>query len=74
LTADGGVHNFGAPWHGSAAGKLGTLKAVGLAVDQHTGGYWILVSNGGVKNYSAPWRGSMGNTVGFPPVTAISGA
>lgn len=31
LTSNGGVHNFGAPWYGSAAGKLGRLKAVGLA-------------------------------------------
>lgn len=74
LTANGGVHNFGAPWYGSAAGKLGHLKAIGLAVDQQTGGYWILVSNGGVQNYNAPWKGSMGNVVGFPPVTAISAA
>src|ERR1700683_5507183 len=29
LTPNGGVHNFGAPWYGSDAGKLGKQKASG---------------------------------------------
>ena len=41
LTSNGGVHNFGATWYGSANGTLGSLKAVGLTVDPNTGGYWI---------------------------------
>lgn len=66
------MHNFGAPWYGSAAGTLGNSTAVGLATDPKTGGYWILKSNGGVANYNAPWYGSLAG--GNSTVTAISGA
>jgi peptidoglycan/xylan/chitin deacetylase (PgdA/CDA1 family) len=60
LTSNGGVHNYGAPWFGSMAGKLPAgVKAVGLAVDPVTGGYWILKSNGGVNAFNAPWLGSL---------------
>ena len=73
LTSNGGVHNFGAPWYGSANGTLGSLKAVGLAVDPDTGGYWILKSNGGVANYNAPWYGSLAGQLGAGvKVTAIA--
>jgi hypothetical protein len=68
LTPNGGGHNFGAPWYGSDAGKLGNLKAVGLAEDPQSGGYWILKSDAGVSNYNAPWYGSI---VG--PNTTVSG-
>jgi peptidoglycan/xylan/chitin deacetylase (PgdA/CDA1 family) len=59
LASNGAVYSFGVPGYGSAAGTLGTVKAVGLAVDPKTGGYWILKSNGGVANYNAPWYGSL---------------
>jgi peptidoglycan/xylan/chitin deacetylase (PgdA/CDA1 family) len=73
LTSNGGVHNFGATWYGSANGTLGSLKAVGLAVDPNTGGYWILKSNGGVAQYNAPWRGSLaGKLAAGVKVTAIA--
>ena len=64
LTSNGGVHNFGVPWYGSAAGTLGTAQAVALATDPDTGGYWILKSNGGVANYNAPWYGSLAGQLG----------
>ena len=71
LTSNGGVHAFGAPWYGSANGTLGSLKAVGLAVDNATGGYWILKSNGGVAQYNAPWHGSLtGIASGAAPAIA----
>ena len=74
LTSNGGVHNFGAPWYGSAAGSLpADVTAAGLAADTFTGGYWILKSNGGVDNYNAPWDGSLNGSL--PPgmtVTAIT--
>ena len=74
LLSNGGVANFGVPWYGSAAGKLGTLKAVGIAVDPKTGGYWILKSNGGVANYNAPWYGSLaGRVPAGLTVTGIAG-
>ncbi len=73
LTSNGGVHNFGATWYGSAAGTLGTLRATGLAVDPDTGGYWILKSNGGVASYHAPWYGSLaGKVPAGTQVTAIA--
>jgi peptidoglycan/xylan/chitin deacetylase (PgdA/CDA1 family) len=48
----------------SAAPRLvGTLsrgtRAIGVALDRATGGYWILKSNGGVANFHAPWHGSL---------------
>jgi peptidoglycan/xylan/chitin deacetylase (PgdA/CDA1 family) len=72
LTSDGGVHNFGAPWYGSMAGKLPAgVTAVGIAADPATGGYWILKSNGGVNEFGAPWYGSLGNRV--PAGTTVTG-
>jgi len=71
LTSNGAVYSFGVPGYGSAAGTLGTVKAVGLAVDPKTGGYWILKSNGGVANYNAPWYGSLTGKV--PAGRAVTG-
>ena len=43
LTSNGGVHNYGAPFYGSARGTLpAAVTAVGLAANPATGGYWIL--------------------------------
>jgi peptidoglycan/xylan/chitin deacetylase (PgdA/CDA1 family) len=73
LTSNGGVHTFGAPWYGSAAGTLGSGKAVALAVDAATGGYWILKDNGGVANYNAPWYGSLTGLIANGTAPAIAG-
>jgi peptidoglycan/xylan/chitin deacetylase (PgdA/CDA1 family) len=68
LTSNGGVHNFGAPWYGSLAGKLPAgVTATGIATSPATGGYWILKSNGGVSNFNAPWYGSLASHL--PPGT-----
>ena len=57
---NGRVTSFGSTSHGSDAGKLRAgVKAVGLAADPATGGYWILKSTGGVDNFHAPRRGSL---------------
>lgn len=49
-----------ASWYGSDAGRLRAgVRAVGLAVDPATGGYWILKSTGGVNRFHAPWHGSV---------------
>jgi hypothetical protein len=67
------VHNFGAPWYGSAAGTLGSnVKAVAMAHDSETGGYWILKSDGGVADYNAPWYGSLAGS--NSAVSAITSA
>jgi peptidoglycan/xylan/chitin deacetylase (PgdA/CDA1 family) len=73
LTSAGAVTSFGVPGYGSASGTLGGLKAVGIAVDPKTGGYWILKSNGGVANYNAPWYGSLtGKVPAGQTVTGIA--
>ena len=71
LTSNGGVHRFGtAVWYGSDRGKLPAgVKAVALAVDPATGGYWILRSDGGVDSFHAPAGGSLyGKLHGLLPV------
>jgi peptidoglycan/xylan/chitin deacetylase (PgdA/CDA1 family) len=75
LTANGGVHNYGAPFYGSARGTLPAgVTAVGLAANPATGGYWILTSDGGVAQYHAPWYGSVKHDgLRGLTVTAISG-
>ena len=75
LTSNGGVHNYGAPWYGSDAGKLPAgVTATGIAADPKTGGYWIGKSDGGIANYNAPWRGSMrGQVPAGKAVTGIAG-
>jgi hypothetical protein len=62
LTGNGGVHPFGdASGHGGAAGKLPHgISAISLALDQKTGGYWMLLSHGGVDAFHAPREGSLG--------------
>jgi len=74
LTSTGGVHNFGAPWRGSATGTLPTgVTPVGLATSTNPGGYYILKSDGGVNNYDAPWYGSLTGTLpAGETVTAIA--
>jgi len=70
LTSDGGVQNYGTPWHGSDVGRLQTgVTATGLAADPVTSGYWILKSNSGVDAFAAPWYGSMAGQ----SVTGIAG-
>jgi peptidoglycan/xylan/chitin deacetylase (PgdA/CDA1 family) len=62
--------------HRSAArtAKLSAgTTAIGVAVDQATGGYWILKSNGGAAAFHAPWRGSLpGQVHGGPVPVAIA--
>ena len=70
------VSSLGASWYGSNAGQLRAgVRAVGLAVDPATGGYWILKSTGGVDGFHAPWHGSVyGKIPAGATVTAIAAA
>lgn len=73
LTSDGAVRPFGgAAWHGSDAGKLGNVKAIALARDRHTGGYWILKSDGGIDSFHAPWDGSLKHKLRGQRPTALA--
>jgi peptidoglycan/xylan/chitin deacetylase (PgdA/CDA1 family) len=49
----------------------GPIRAVGIAADSATGGYWILKSNGGVDSFHAPWRGSLAGRV--PRGSSVTG-
>jgi hypothetical protein len=75
LTSNGGVHNYGAPWYGSDAGRLPAgVTATGITSYPATGGYWILKSNGGVDAFAAPWCGSMaGHVLAGQSVTGVAG-
>jgi peptidoglycan/xylan/chitin deacetylase (PgdA/CDA1 family) len=68
------VSSPGTSWYRSAAAKLPAgVRAVGLAADPATGGYWILKSNGGLDNFHAPWHGSLhGKIPAGATVTAIA--
>ncbi len=71
LTSNGGIYRYGrAVSHGSDAGKLPKgVRALSLAVDRATGGYWILRSDGGVDAFDAPSDGSLkGKLRGARPV------
>ena len=76
VLSGGQVHQYGA----ASFGSLGTLpagvKAVGIAADHATGGYWVLKSDGGVKNLGAPWSGSLAGklTAGVRPTAIAAGA
>ena len=76
VLSGGQVHQYGA----ASFGSLGTLpagvKAVGIAADHATGGYWVLKSDGGVKNLGAPWSGSLAGklTAGVRPTEIAAGA
>jgi peptidoglycan/xylan/chitin deacetylase (PgdA/CDA1 family) len=65
--SNGTVHSFGAP----AAGRGGTGRAVAIATDPGTGGYWLLEPNGGVVAHGAPFYGQLSGKLGGP-VTAVA--
>lgn len=74
LTSGGGLSAFGAAGYGQAATGQTVPRAVSVATDPDTGGYWVLRADGSVLNYHAPWHGSPRGRV--PPrqsVTAITG-
>ncbi len=59
LRANGGVDNYGVPWHGSLSTKPlpAGVTATGIATDGVTGGYWVVLSNGQVHAFHAPFLG-----------------
>lgn len=55
------------------AALSGAVRAVAIAADPATGGYWILKSTGGVDSFHAPWHGSLAGRVrSGTKVTAIA--
>jgi hypothetical protein len=76
LTSSGGVRPFGRiRWCGSDAGRLRPgVRAIALARDRASGGYWILKSNGGVDAFNAPAARSLeGRLDGLRPVALAAG-
>ena len=55
---------------GASAALRPPVRAVGIAADPATGGYWILKSTGGVDSFHAPWHGSLAGRI--PPGTAVT--
>ena len=53
-------------------GKPLNKPVVGLAVDDATGGYWLVASDGGVFGFSAPFLGSTGSMHLNAPVVAMT--
>jgi Rv2525c-like, glycoside hydrolase-like domain len=76
LTSNGGVHGFGPiARHGGDAGKLSRrVKAIGLARDRKTGGYWILRSTGRVDSFNAPSYGGIKHMLGGARPVALAAA
>jgi hypothetical protein len=72
--ADGSVYGFGIDQtFGSAAGKLGATRAVGIASTPDGGGYWLATSDGGVFAYGdASFSGSMGGKPLNRPIVGIA--
>jgi hypothetical protein len=76
LTSNGGVRGFGPIGrYGGDAGKLPRgVRAVTLARDFKTGGYWILKSDGSVDAFHAPWHGGLKNKLGGTRPVALAAA
>lgn len=76
LTSNGGVHRFGpTPAYGGDAHKLSPgVKALALAVDRKTGGYWILRSDGGIDGFHAPSDGSLRGKLAGTAAAALAAA
>ena len=70
-SARGQVVSAGARLDGSGARTLrAPVRAIGIAADPATGGYWILRSTGGVDSFHAPWHGSLAGRI--PHGTAVT--
>ena len=55
VASDGGIFSFGdAQFYGSAGSSPPSTPVVGIAVDNTTGGYWIVDQAGQVFGYNAP--------------------
>jgi len=55
VATDGGIFSFGdAQFYGSTGGDPPSTPVVGMAVDDATGGYWIVDQAGQVFDYNAP--------------------
>jgi hypothetical protein len=73
LAADGSVYAFGdAKYHGSRGGQWSDGEVVGMALDQATGGYWLVTSSGAVYGEDAPVLGSPSRRPLASPVVAIA--
>lgn len=58
------VTGSGAPRYDQETGSLrAPVRAVGIAADPVTAGYWILKSTGGVDAFHAPWHGSLAGRI-----------
>jgi hypothetical protein len=73
VDAAGDVAAFGsAQCSGSMTGIPLNQPVVGMAVDQTTGGYWLVAKDGGIFSFNAPFLGSTGGTHLNRPIVGIA--
>lgn len=74
LSAAGSIFHFGpATSHGDESAHLPfRRRAVSMAVDPATGGYWILNSNGSIASFDAPNSGSLAGKLHHTRAVAIA--
>ncbi|HVB93461.1 MAG TPA: fibronectin type III domain-containing protein [Acidimicrobiales bacterium] len=75
VDSSGDVAAFGrATCFGAMTGTRLNLPIVGMAVDQATGGYWLVASDGGIFSFNAPFLGSTGNIRLNKPIVGMAPA
>jgi hypothetical protein len=55
-------------------GKHLNAPIFGMAVDQATGGYWLVASDGGIFSFNAAFHGSAGSLALDSPIVGMQGA
>jgi hypothetical protein len=63
-----------AVFHGDMTGRRLNAPIVGIAVDESTGGYWLVAKDGGVFAFDAKYRGSMAGRHLNAPIVAMTGS
>lgn len=63
-----------AHFYGSMGGRPLNQPIVGMAVDQATGGYWLVAADGGIFSFDAPFYGSTGGLVLNQPIVGMAAA
>ena len=73
VDTQGDVAAFGgATCYGALTGVPLNQPIVGMAVDRHTGGYWLVAADGGVFSFNAPFLGSTGGMQLNKPVVGMT--
>ncbi len=75
VDSDGDVATFGgAKCYGAMTGTRLNKPIAGMAVDDATGGYWLVATDGGIFAFDAPFHGSTGGLHLNKPIVGIVGS